>query len=606
MATHRRGILLLTSLLLSCFCSLQPAMAEHRFLTQGKGRLAIVAADGQIEWEMPWGGIHDAHVLPNGHILVQQGPAKVAEIDPQTKQVVWSYDSATQNGNAGKAVEVHAFQPLGEGRLMIVESGVGRIIEIDRAGKLLATIPLKRDAASTHSDTRLVRKLDNGNYLAAQENDGFVREYNAAGDVVWEYQVPMFDKPAKPGHGPEAFGNRLFSAQRLANGNTLIGTGNGHGVLEVTPDKRIVWMIGQNDLPGITLAWVTTVQQLPNGNYLIGNCHAGPGQPVLIEVEPRTKRAVWTFDGYERFGNDVSNSVVLTSATSATPAAQSPAAPIRHSFFVAGPTFTGILDESGKPIWDAGRPAARDGYVLPSGNVLIAWGDEVKELTPAKEVVFHYTLSPANSEIGTTQRLDNGNTLITELGRKPRLLEVDSRGEIVVEVPLQPETDNAHMQTRMARKLPSGNYLVPHLLAFKVKEYTPEGKVVREFATDLPEVGGRAAETWPFTAIRLENGNTLVNLTHGNQSVELNPDGKVVWRLSNDDLPGRPLDDPCGAQRLPNGNTVIASYHAPAGVKLFEVTPDKRIVWTYEGPHNVHHFQILTTNGEPLPGKPLK
>ena len=30
----------------------------------------------------------------------------------------------------------------------------------------------------------------------------------------------------------------------------------------------------------------------------------------------------------------------------------------------------------------------------------------------------------------------------------------------------------------MARKLPNGNYLVPHLLAFKVKEYTPEGKVV--------------------------------------------------------------------------------------------------------------------------------
>jgi hypothetical protein len=600
MATPLRGILLLTSVLLSCFGSLPSAAAKHRFLTQGKGRLAIVAADGQIEWEMPWGGIHDVHVLPNGHILVQQGPAKVVEIDPESKRVVWTYDSATQNGNAGQAVEVHAFQPLGEGRLMIVESGVGRIIEVDRDGKLLASIPLKRDSVSTHSDTRLVRKLDTGNYLAAQENDGFVREYNPTGEVVWEYQVPMFDKPAQSGHGPEAFGNRLFSAQRLANGNTLIGTGNGHSVLEVTPDKRIVRMIGQNDLPGITLAWVTTVESLPNGNYLIGNCHAGPGQPVLIEVEPATKRVVWSFDGYERFGNDVSNSLILAAAPS------SQAEPIRHSFFVAGPTFTGILDESGKEIWDSGRPAARDGYVLPSGNVLIAWGDEVKELTPAKEVVFRYTRSPENSEIGTAQRLDNGNTLITELGGKPRLLEVDPRGQIVVEVPLQPETDNAHMQTRMARKLPNGNYLVPHLLAFKVKEYTPEGKVVRQFATDLPELGGRAAETWPFTAIRLENGNTLVNLTHGNQSVELNPDGQVVWRVSNDDLPNKPFDDPCGAQRLPTGNTVIASYHAPRGVKHFEVTPDKQIVWTYEGPHNVHHFQILTTNGEPLSGKPLK
>jgi hypothetical protein len=114
----------------------------------------------------------------------------------------------------------------------------------------------------------------------------------------------------KGGHGPEAFGNCTFSALRLKSGNTLLTTGNGHSVLEVTPEKEIVWKIGQNDLEGITLAWVTTLQILPNGNYVIGNCHAGPGQPILIEVEPKTKKVAWTLDGFEAFGNDVSNSVV--------------------------------------------------------------------------------------------------------------------------------------------------------------------------------------------------------------------------------------------------------------------------------------------------------
>ncbi|HUQ68835.1 MAG TPA: PQQ-binding-like beta-propeller repeat protein, partial [Planctomycetaceae bacterium] len=109
-----------------------PAAAQHRVLTQGNDRLAIIEPDGKISWEMKWGGIHDVHVLPDGHILVQQGAAKVAEIDPATKEVLWSYDSATKNGNAGKKIEVHAFQPLGDGRLMIAESGAGRIIEIDR------------------------------------------------------------------------------------------------------------------------------------------------------------------------------------------------------------------------------------------------------------------------------------------------------------------------------------------------------------------------------------------------------------------------------------------------------------------------------------------
>lgn len=280
--------------------------------------------------------------------------------------------------------------------------------------------------------------------------------------------------------------------------------------------------------------------------------------------------------------------------------------PIRHSFFIAGPSFTGIIDEEGKEVWDSGKAAARDGYVLPNGNILIAWSDEVKEFTRDKKVVFQFAKSPEAQEIGTVQRLEGGRTLVTELGPKPRLMELDDAGKIVLEFALQPETDNAHMQARMARKLKSGNYLVPHLLAFKVKEYTPTGEVVQEFPTDMDDLGGRKAENWPFTAIRLENGNTLVNLTHGNKTVELDPKGKVIWRISNDDFPEKPFADPCGGQRLSNGNTVIASYGATGPIKIFEVTLEKKIVWKYEGKHKAHEIQILTTNGKPIEGEPLK
>ena len=281
--------------------------------------------------------------------------------------------------------------------------------------------------------------------------------------------------------------------------------------------------------------------------------------------------------------------------------------PIKHSFFIAGPTFTGIIDEEGKEAWNAGRPAARDGYVLENGNVLIAWSEEIQELTREKKVVWSYKKSAENKEIGTVQRLAEGRTLVTELGPKPRLMELDAAGKVLVDVALQPETDNAHMQTRMARKLASGNYLVPHLLAFKVKEYTSEGKVVQEFVTDMEDLGGRKAENWPFTAIRLENGHTVVNLTHGNKTVELDAQGKVVWKISNEDFPdAKPFADPCGAQRLPNGNTVIASYAASGPIKVFEVTPEKKIVWKYTGPHRAHEIQILTTNGEAVKGTPLK
>jgi hypothetical protein len=279
---------------------------------------------------------------------------------------------------------------------------------------------------------------------------------------------------------------------------------------------------------------------------------------------------------------------------------------VRHSFFVAGPTFTGIIDEEGRETWDSGRPAARDGFVLPNGNILIAWSDEVVEFTPDKQVVFRYKKSAENNEIGTVQRLADDRTLVTELGRQPRLMELDRDAKMVLEFPLQPETDNAHMQTRMARRLPDGNYLVPHLLAFKVKQYSKTGDVQKQFPTDLEELGGRAAENWPFTAIRLENGNTLVTLTHGNKVVELDANGKFVWRADNDSVAGKPFVDPCGAQRLPNGNTVIASYGASQGIKVFEITRDREIVWKYDGKHRAHEIQVLTTNGKPLTGTPLK
>lgn len=266
-----------------------------------KGRLAILAADGSVEWEMKVGAIHDAWVLENGNVLTQLGWTRVVEVAPD-QRVVWEYDAGRMNGNAGRRVEVHAFQRVEEGRTMIAESGPARIIEVDREGRIQREVKLKVNRPNAHSDTRLVRKIAGGNYLVAHENDGFVREYSPAGGVVWEYEVPLFGKARRDGHGPEAFGNAVFCAIRLANGNTLIGTGNGHSVLEVTPSKEIVWKVEQNDLKGITLAWVTRVERLPNGNTLIGNCHAGPDHPQFLEVTP-SKSVVWTFRDFERFGN---------------------------------------------------------------------------------------------------------------------------------------------------------------------------------------------------------------------------------------------------------------------------------------------------------------
>ena len=282
----------------------------YRFIGADRS-LAIVEADGAVAWKQPVSGTpHDLSMLPNGNILVVLDNRRIVELEAKTGKELWSYDSSKMNGNEGKKVEVHAIQRLDNGLTMIAESGPARIIEVDKDGVIKQQIALKVDKPHPHRDTRLVRKLASGNYLVCHEGDGVVREYDAKGTVVWDFAIPLFDKTPAGGHGPEAWGNQTYGAVRLANGNTLIGTGNGHGVIEVTAKREIVWHLKQGDLPGITFAWITTVQALPDGTVVIGNCHAGPENPQLIAVN-REKQVLWSYKNFELFGNNLAITQVL-------------------------------------------------------------------------------------------------------------------------------------------------------------------------------------------------------------------------------------------------------------------------------------------------------
>ena len=276
--------------------------------------------------------------------------------------------------------------------------------------------------------------------------------------------------------------------------------------------------------------------------------------------------------------------------------------PVTHSFLACGGQ-TRIVDDAGKTIWSYPH-ATRDGWVLPSGNLLLTLskskdypGGGVVEVTRDGKKLFEWKGTQA--EVNTAQVVEGDRIMVTEAGPKPRLLEIDRTGKIVVDFPLTCQLTNHHMQSRMARKLPNGNYLVPQLHDKVVREYTAKGEIVWEVKTP----------NWPFTAIRLANGNTLINCTYGHVSIEVDKAGKTVWQVDNSSFDKPLIKDACGGQRLPNGNTVIACYGIGADrTKMIEVTPDKKLVWTFveaAGP-GVHHFQILDTNGKPLAGTAMK
>jgi hypothetical protein len=269
---------------------------------------------------------------------------------------------------------------------------------------------------------------------------------------------------------------------------------------------------------------------------------------------------------------------------------------------------------AGRVEWS--HPAnTREGWVLPNGNVLLALskggdtpgggGVEIKRGTggAADEVVWRY--AGTQDEVNSIQKTPEGTYVLSEAGPNPRLVEIAADGSLVAEIPLACQKQNHHMQTRMARKQPDGTFLVPHLLDFAIKRYDASGQVLASIDTRVP--GEPRVNSWPFTAIALPDGGILAGLTNGNRVAEYAPDGTLRWEITTADVEGA-IADACGIQRLPSGNTMIASYHiGKGGVRLLEVTPEKKVAGsgTADVPA-VHHFHVVSIDGVDLPWPPLR
>ena len=262
-----------------------------------------------------------------------------------------------------------------------------------------------------------------------------------------------------------------------------------------------------------------------------------------------------------------------------------------------------LVSAEGRIEWEYPAPRCDDLWVLPNGNVLFNIEKGVREVTRDKRVVFAYDSS---SEVFACQRLPNGNTFIAER-HGGRLLEVDPAGKPVHELRLLPQgKDGGHYYLRNARRLANGNYLVPHYAMEVVREYDPQGKIVLE----IPATGG------PHSAVRLPNGHTLVacgDVGRDKAKVfEVDASGKVVWRVTSRELPGITLFLMTGLQRLPNGNTVMSNYlghgHFGGGPHLIEITPDKRVVWTFsdhKAVKTIASVQLLDVPGDAIKGEIL-
>jgi hypothetical protein len=282
----------------------------------------------------------------------------------------------------------------------------------------------------------------------------------------------------------------------------------------------------------------------------------------------------------------------------------------QHPMLYAGEGYNTIfLVNHGKVVWtySTGKGGEIDDvWMLTNGHVLFTRMSYVEEVTPQKQVVWHYD-APAGTEVHTCQPIGLDKVMIVQNGLPPKLIVINKKtGAVELEhaLPAESLTDakTVHPQFRRGRMTAQGTYLLPFLKMHKVAEYDKDFKEI--WSCDIPT---------PWAAIRLHNGNTLIADEHDKLVREVNSKCETVWELKQSDLPAEiVLHNVQTVDRLANGNTVIFSATGgtkaedrPNIIQAVEVTPDKKVVWVLQDWKNLGPATTAQFLDEPgIPEKP--
>jgi hypothetical protein len=289
-----------------------------------------------------------------------------------------------------------------------------------------------------------------------------------------------------------------------------------------------------------------------------------------------------------------------TAAPAAAPVSNSPAdlpgkGLSQHDFLYCGEwnhiqqQQTMWLIRNGKPVWSYSIPLSvvfnnkadieelGDCTQLSNGNIVFSTRLGAAEITPDKQLIWQF-INPPGTETHSIQPIGLDHVLVAQNGNPARLLLINTttnKIEKEIQIPVR-DPARPHGQLRRARMTPAGTFLVAHMDLGMVAEYDADGKEIWTYATP-----------GPWDAVRLANGNTLITGDAHGYIVEVNLAGKVVWSIDRSDLLGYKIGNIQDVQRLANGNTVFSNWvpnavkpdQWPTTVQLFEVTPDKQVVW---------------------------
>jgi hypothetical protein len=261
-------------------------LAQHPMLYIGEGyNKMFLINGGKVIWTYSTGRgneYDDIWMLSNGNILFSR-MQYVAEITPK-KEVIWRYD-------APPGTEVHCCQPIGLEKVVFIQNGLPpklMVVNIKtKAVEVEHALPAKSptDPKTVHPQFRRVRYTAQGTYLVPFLTMGKVVEYDKNFNEVWSYEIKS-----------------PWAAIRLKNGNTLITDESDKLTREVNSKGETVWELKPEDLPAeYRFINTQTCTRLVDGNTIICSRGGSGKGPQLVEVTP-DKKVVWVLQDWKTLG----------------------------------------------------------------------------------------------------------------------------------------------------------------------------------------------------------------------------------------------------------------------------------------------------------------
>lgn len=291
-------------------------------------------------------------------------------------------------------------------------------------------------------------------------------------------------------------------------GNVLIADAGNNRIIEVTPDKRVVWEFPRpGDLsPGLSFVDPDDAFYTPGGRTIITN---EEDNHTITVIDYATRRIVWQYGHPGRPGS--------------------------------APGYLNTPD---------------DAYQLADGRIVVADIKNCRVLLfappPAHRIEKQFGVAKdcravpgrflyPNGDVP----LPNGNLLVTEIGTRSAE-EIDlATGAVLYRVllPVAYPSD--------AQELSDGTYLVvDYSRPGRVVVVTRAGQTVWSYAP----ASGEGRLDHPSLAIRLPNGDFLLNDDFNDRVLVLGRDKRILWQYGRTRAPGRApgyLDDPDGVDLKP-------------------------------------------------------